>query len=84
MGALILMFLPQAWKMPTRNTAPIPPCMPRGTITFILRQMGIDERFSHRLTSPLQPRAGAAEMGLPPPSLVFLFVAISSPPLSYG
>ena len=46
MGALILMFPPQARKMPTRNTAPIPPCTPHGTITFVLRRMGIDERFS--------------------------------------
>ena len=106
------MFPPQAWKMPTRNTASIPPCTPRGTITCVLRRMGIDERFSQhwnltvglafwspeaggvqqrssqghtchpskstanaanknlrRLTSPLQLRAGAAEMRSPPPSL---------------
>ena len=117
MGALIQMFLPQAWKMPTRNTASIPPHKPRGTITFVLRRTGINERFSQhwnlmvgsafrsskaggvwqrssqghahhplqirrqhrqqnlrRLTLPLQPRAGAAEMQLPPPSLSFHIV----------
>ena len=84
MGALILMFPSQAWKMPARNTAAIPRCTPCGTIPFVLRRTGIDERFSCHLTSPLQPRAGAAEMQSPPPSLVFLFVAISSSPLLYG
>ena len=46
MGALILMFPPQARKILTRNTASIPPCMPCGTIAFVLRCMGINERFS--------------------------------------
>ena len=41
-----MMFPPQAWKMPTRTTVPIPPRTPCGTIVFVLRHTGINERFS--------------------------------------